>query len=91
MYQSQSLPEQTKDNVSPLTESITPPNGSSPSTLRIVDDSDDEDYQNIRNNDFKNFATHRASYKRAIEEFDNTPPRSPYARRVHPTEKIKLR
>lgn len=88
MYQSQSLPEKSKDD-SP-TESITPPNIDS-ITLKPHDDSDDEDYENIRRNDFKNFATHRSSYKRAIDEFDNTPPRSPYARRVHPTEKRKLR
>lgn len=89
MYQSQSVPETTEDGL-PLAESVTPPKSTS-TTLEANDDSDHEEYDNIRNNDFKNFATHRSSYKRAIEEFDNTPPRSPYARRVHPTEKRKLR
>lgn len=87
MYQSQSLPEKSEDG-SPLTESVIPPK----INLEADDDSDDEDYENIRNNDFKNFATiNRSSYKKAIAELDNTPPRSPYARRVHPTEKRKLR
>lgn len=89
MYQSQSLPEKDRAGL-PLTESVTPPNINL-TNLEVHDDSDDEDYENIRNNDFKNFATHRSSYKRAIQEFDNTPPRSPYARRVLPTEKRKLR
>lgn len=89
MYQSQSLPDQAIDS-SPLTETVIHPKINS-TTLEAHNDSDDEDYENIRNNDFKNFATHRSSYKRAIEQLDNTPPRSPYARRVHPSEKRKLR